>query len=467
MKYRDMAAFKTAAEKVFTADKSGNLTLSDADALRKQFIDELVFNAAFNGLDEIRDASRWLVRKAAEDSGIRLASIQGFYDERAQGKHLDVCVPAVNIRGMSYDVARALVAAANATNAGAFIFEIARSEMGYTFQRPDEYAVVMLAAAIREGFTGPLFVQGDHFQVKTARYAKDPDGEMNDLNDLIREAVAAGFYNIDVDASTLVDLSKDTVDEQQELNCRLTAEFTKIIRDEEPKGVTVSVGGEIGEVGGKNSTLEELEAYLNGYRDHLKTLDKSAKGISKISIQTGTSHGGVPLPDGTVADVALDLQVLSDLSRESRESYGLAGAVQHGASTLPAEAFNQLTKNGACEVHLATEFQNVVYEHPRFPRDLRERIYKWLRDNCEADRKPDMTDAQFYYKTRKKGWGPYREEVWQIPGRESIRATLVEKFQFLFEELGAASTKDAVEAAVDAPSTLPKMPKALREAFKG
>ena len=46
-------------------------------------------------------------------------------------------------------------APAKKLNAGAFIFEIARSEIGYTEQRPHEYAAVVLGAALREGFTRP------------------------------------------------------------------------------------------------------------------------------------------------------------------------------------------------------------------------------------------------------------------------------------------------------------------------
>src|SRR6185503_16703279 len=106
--------------------------------------------------------------------------------------------------------------------------------------------------------------------------------------------LAAGFYNIDVDTSTLVDLSKDGHEAQQELNGRLGAEITAFIRSREPSGVTVSVRGEIGEVGGKNSTPEELRAYMKVYLAALAKLAPGKEGISKISIQTGTSHGGVP-----------------------------------------------------------------------------------------------------------------------------------------------------------------------------
>src|SRR6476660_10628916 len=121
-----------------------------------------------------------------------------------------------------------------------------------------------------------------------------------------RLAIDAGYRNIDIDSSTLVDLSKATRDEQQRDNYLRAAELTALIRSLETDGVTVSVGGEIGEVGKKNSTEDELRAYLAGYRRELDGLSPGAIGISKVSVQTGTSHGGVPLPDGSVAEVKLD-----------------------------------------------------------------------------------------------------------------------------------------------------------------
>src|SRR5205814_10211364 len=90
-------------------------------------------------------------------------------------------------------------------DAGAVICEIARSEISYTDQRPAEYTFVVLAAALREGWRGPVFLQGDHFQVNAKKYAADPAAELKAVEDLTAEAIAAGFYNIDVDTSTLVD----------------------------------------------------------------------------------------------------------------------------------------------------------------------------------------------------------------------------------------------------------------------
>jgi fructose/tagatose bisphosphate aldolase len=313
-------------------------------------------------------------------------------------------VPAMNVRGMAYDTARAIFRVANKLDAGAFILEIARSEIAYTDQRPAEYVAVMLAAALREGFHGPVFIQGDHFQVNAKKYTADRDPEVNAVKALAREAIDAGFYNIDIDTSTLVDLSKPNLREQQRRNFEECVEITQFVRSLEPKGVTISVGGEIGEVGTSNSTVEELEAFMDGYNSTLRTRADGMAGLSKISVQSGTSHGGVVLADGRIADVKLDLMTLERLSKVAREKYGLSGAVQHGASTLPDEAFHNFPKTETAEIHLATNFQNMLYD--ALPASLRNEIYAWLSENAKDERKAGDSDEQFY-KTRKKALGPF------------------------------------------------------------
>ena len=163
----------------------------------------------------------------------------------------------------------------------------------------------------------------------------------------LKEAIQAGFYNIDIDSSTLVDLNQPVIREQQRLNFEKAAELTSFIRQHEPDGVTVSVGGEVGEVGGKNTTIEEAESFIENFNEKLGLLGENYVGISKLSIQTGTSHGGVVLPDGTMAQVSIDFDALGTISDLCRKKYGLSGAVQHGASTLPEEAFDQFVKSGA------------------------------------------------------------------------------------------------------------------------
>src|SRR5690348_3780625 len=287
-------------------------------------IDTLAWAAVFGATAEERGNARYEIRKRAAEAGIRPASIHDLYLAMRRGEAGGFTVPAINVRAMAYDTARAVVRSAKKLNAGAFIFEIARSEIGYTEQRPHEYAAIVLAAALREGFSGPLFIQGDHVQTNAKKYnSPDRNKEIDTLRALIKEEIAAGFYNIDIDTSTLVDLSKATLAEQQEVNVTLAADFTQFIRQHEPQGVTVSVGGEIGEVGGKNSDVHELRAFMAGYKAALAKRGPLV-GISKISVQTGTAHGGFVNADGTVrTDVKIDLHTLEELSRVAREEYAL------------------------------------------------------------------------------------------------------------------------------------------------
>jgi fructose-bisphosphate aldolase class II len=425
----------------------GRVTVAKPEALATSRMDELVRTAVF-GEPVAREYARWLIWEVGQGAGVQPASIHDLYMARGRGEIHGFTVPAINVRGASYDTARSIFRTAIAMKAGAFILEIARSEIAYTEQRPAEYVSVMLAAALREGYRAPIFIQGDHFQVNHKKYATAPAPEVDAVKALVREAVGAGFYNIDIDTSTLVDLSKPNHLEQQRLNYEVGIDILKDVRGVEPPGVTISVGGEIGEVGTQNSTVEELEAYMDGFT---AALPRSMAGLSKISVQSGTSHGGVVLADGSIADVALDLDTLETLSRVARERYGLAGAVQHGASTLPDTAFNNFPKRETAEIHLATNFQNMLYDE--MPAALRNEIYGWLRENAKDERKATDSDEQFFYKTRKKALGPFKRKLWDLPDdvKRTVARAYDAKFRFLFEQLAIGDTAKHVARYVKPP----------------
>jgi fructose/tagatose bisphosphate aldolase len=420
-----------------------------------------VHQAVFGAPAE-REQARWLLWEIGQRAGVRPASIHELYMARGRGEAPVFTTPAINIRVLAYDSARAVFRAARRLEVGAVICEIARSEIGYTEQRPAEYVAVMTAAALREGFAGPLFIQGDHVQVNAKKYAADPETELLAIRTLIEEELHAGFYNIDVDTSTLVDLSQATLAEQQRVNYERAAELTQFIREREPDGVTVSVGGEIGEVGGKNSDVHELAAFMDGYQRALARLGRYT-GISKISVQTGTSHGGVVLPDGSIAKVQIDLDALKALSRDARTRYGLGGAVQHGASTLPPEAFGRFPACEAIEIHLATNFQTIVFDHPALPAELRAEITHWVKAECKDEWKKGDTEQQFVYKSRKKAIGPFKRRMWELPAdvRGAIAADLEKTFAFLFEQLRVTGTRAITDRFVQPPLQSHAEPRAV------
>ncbi len=433
----------------------------NAEDFRERVIDRLVYTSVFHSDRELVEICRYFIFETAKKLGAIPSSIYNLYQCRALNEFGGFSVPAINIRGLTYDVGKTLFRTIKELNVGAFIFEIARSEIDYTNQQPAEYTTVLLGAAIKENFQGPVFFQGDHFQINAKKYKENKKEESITLKKLINEAIAAEFYNIDIDSSTMVDINKDSIIEQQRPNFEITAEFIKLIRNLQPSDIMITIGGEIGEIGGKNSTVEELRTYMDGLK---AVLTNRVVGISKISVQTGATHGGVVLPDGSIAKVNIDFDTLEKLSRVAREEYGLAGAVQHGASTLPDDAFHLFPGVETCEVHLATGFQNIVYDNPFLPDDFRNNVYKYLREECGKERDKYKTDEQFIYKTRKKGFGPFKKEWWDLPQsvKTNIMSRLKQRFKQLFKLLNVLNTKELVDSKIDLKPTERDIPQGLK-----
>jgi hypothetical protein len=131
--------------------------------------------------------------------------------------------------------------------------------------------------------------------------------------------------------------------------------------------------------------------------------------------------------------------------------------VQHGASTLPESAFNKFVEAEALEVHLATNFQNILYD--RLPDDLVGEIYAYLDENHAHERKEGQTDEQFYYKTRKRALGPFKDRIWGLPDDKLAEISRAWEGQFrdLFDRLSIADTKQYVDEHVTPVAVEPKL----------
>jgi fructose/tagatose bisphosphate aldolase len=436
------------------------LAIDDVAAFRAAGIKDVVWSATFSEDEATVEAARWIVWEASQELGSPSASIHDLYMARSRDEYSGWTEPAINLRTQVFDMAAAGCRAAMELGAGSPIWELARSEQAYTYQRPAEYITSVLAGCIHAGWQGPVFVQGDHYQWNAKNYAADPEKVTGALHEATLSAMSAGYGNIDIDSSTLVDLSFESLDEQQQANYTRAAELAALIREKEE--LVVSVGGEIGEVGKDNSSPAELRAYLDGFNKEFGArAGADAIGLSKVSVQTGTSHGGTPTADGSVAKVKLDFEVLRELGIVARE-YGLAGAVQHGASTLPDDLFHRFPEVETAEIHLATGFQNALYEHPAFPAELYAEVEKYCNDNLSNERSEGQTDAQFVYKTRKKALGEIKRPLWDLETKDQIIADQQAKMKYLFEQLGITGNKATVEKYVSAPERHKPLPAGLK-----
>ena len=104
---------------------SANINFNQIETLVK----DMVFGAE-------NQAKQRQIREKAADAGIYPASIQELYEKIGQGQFSGFTVPAMNLRGITFDMARAAFRAALKNKVGPYIFEIARSEMLYTWQTP-------------------------------------------------------------------------------------------------------------------------------------------------------------------------------------------------------------------------------------------------------------------------------------------------------------------------------------------
>src|SRR4029078_4570054 len=186
----------------------GALEIADVARLRADGIRDLAWTAAFGEDPAAVEGAQWTALEAAQELGARSASIHDLYMARARGEVQGFTVPAINIRAQTFDMARIAFETATTEDVGAMILELARSEQTYTFQRPIDYSTAVLAGAIAAHWRGPVFLQGDHYQFNAKKYADDPDGMTQEIERACRLAIDAGYRNIDIDSSTLVDLTK-------------------------------------------------------------------------------------------------------------------------------------------------------------------------------------------------------------------------------------------------------------------
>lgn len=421
-------------------------SVSDQKKLQNDVIYTLQFNASVAEDEVVKQTAIHWINQIAKALNITTGSNCDFYDQKADGQHQFFTVPAVNIRMASFHKTRAAVRAAQALKVPHVIFELAISESGYTNQQMDEFVAVIKAAHISLGMSDHVvYVQGDHYQFNPEKYEADKDAEMQRLKDYAKKALDNGAYNIDIDASKFETADPNKTDrENQEMNARLTAELFHYIREYEKENslpCVVSIGGEVGEVGGENTQYPQVNAYLEMVDEFSRELGSGdAKGLSKVSINVGSAHGGVLGPDGQPLDsVPVNFQAhhnLYMLGEDPRNPGKHVLSVQHGASTLPKKYFALFPAMHVGEIHLATGFQNVVWsvlekEDAALYAKMKDIAFEKYGEKIAKYE----TEAIGFMKERKRVTEFVKRDILLSDATEAIEQALEQEFSTIFHSL--------------------------------
>lgn len=415
-----------------------NGEIKNSVKLEKEIIYTLAFNASVNDSKEIKDESIKIINKLAEIYKIKTGSNYDFYQKKKNGEYEFFTVPAINSRMITLHTVRSAVKVAENLKLPHLIFELALSEMGYTGQDKQEYVALVKSAYISLGIKDKtIYLQADHYQLDPKKYEENSIVEIERIKNLIQKAVEAGVYNIDIDTSKFETIDNNKTDkENQFLNAKLTADLLYFVRNLEKEmnlGLTISIGGEVGEVGGGNTKYPQVNAYLEVLKEELEKkeeVNNSIKGLDKVSINVGSAHGGVLGPDGKPLEIVpLDFQAHHDVYMKAVDPISKQKkvlSVQHGASTLPKNYFPLFPAMHVAEVHLATGFQNIVWEVlKKEDKKLFKKMTKMVKEK--------FADKISKYETKEIGFAKENKRLTEFVKKELLLSKALPKIELALE----------------------------------
>lgn len=462
--FADIAQLQESLQGVVKLRQGSELRLLVPQMFRGELVDRFVYTSILGGTQKLRHLCSLILRSAALAHGIWCDSIHPFYKTLSTGRKAVMTIPAYNVRGLTYSIVRTIFRTAQKLNAGPFIIEISPHEMSFTQQRADEIGACVLGAALRENYFGPVFIQGDHFKIDAHRSQQEKLTDTNRMQSLISDAIGNGFYNFDIDATHSLTCEHQAGRDALQDHFERVARVCEFIRQAQPQGVTAAMGVEFGSMSRLLTQKDLVLREIDMLQSNLAALQVTP-GLTKICFHLDSDTNA--MDNGLVPHISQSLSqevlsALSGLSVQLKSMLQIAGLEIHAGSGISHSVLDNLPSNGIVEVHLGTQIQDIIFDHPRFPIGLTEEIHSYLETHCSMDLQAQTSRDYFYYTARKKSWGPFKKAICSLDERTkaAILQDIEKEVSLNFELLRVAGQRNRLDEVYPEPTaSLAVMPK--------
>ena len=435
--------------------KSGQVNIIDQNIACGTLTDRLIYNAVFHPDIQIKGTSRWLIKAIAQASQIFPASLNGVLDFSKQQGNMRLSIPVFQLPGFSYTMARAIFRAARENNARAFIFEMDSNQISHANQTLGEYSTIVAAAAVREGFKGPIFIQGNHILAHKRDFQQNPNQEKECLKKSINNAINCGFFNLWLDTFQVALPTQMGTKKNLNSIALLYAEITDSVRTLEPQGLDISLGCKLNPFQELCLEEQDIKEFMEYFQTTLQSLNPGAKGISKLGFSP-ESNSSTPKQINQPHELEyLDPNTLIRLSKYANEKYGLVTRLNLKPSDISQNTLKRFSGIGNAELKIQLEYQALIIDHHDFPSEFKGELNFNFPNRVEEEKIRSPISH--------KAFGIFKEKFWTLPEplQQDISKELETTVSSLFKTLQIGNTQEWVFPLPSSPPVLLSLSKEM------
>lgn len=402
------------------------VTVQHGERLKRELIDALLENALFNPELAVRSLAHQLIKAIANDLGIFPTSLQALYEARRRTEYLGKTVPRLAAHGLTYDMARAAFRTMKRSSTAICLFELPVETLPIAESHLQDFCSSVLAAAIKEGFYGPLFLQLGDIRYQADAFINNPQQYHQQLHQLLQLGMANGFLNFAVDTTALPHEGFAEM-----------ASFSNTLNEWQQGDRLLAHGAALGDLPSGEAALNSLCANLDTYFEHLKKEGNKAHPLCKLGVKI----------KGDLANSRVAVEKLRDLIVSK---YAFAGLTIDHLLHLSERNLRDLATWQALEVNVSELLYDRLFDSHHFPKEIIVEMRHFLTDACRHEWHVSESEEEFVHRLRHRTFAPFKKMFWEIPAatREKIGLELERTFASLFQWLGVTETVTLVRDKV-------------------